>query len=95
MTQKLAIAGTNEQLSKIEAKAKEIATKAQESLADKQDQARPKQQRRSFKNVQVDFGDGSLGTVGDLPKSWQKQASEQLKPEQRKKLIAQTEPKEK
>lgn len=74
-------------------KALEIADKAEQSLAARQDQMRPKT-KRSFKNVQVDFGDGSVGTVRDLPKSWQKQISEQLKPEQRKKLIAQTEPKE-
>jgi hypothetical protein len=73
---------------------REAAEKAaQAELAARQEEMRPKQQRRSFKNVQVDFGDGSFGTVGDLPKSWQKQVSEQLKPEQRKKLIAQTEPK--
>lgn len=68
---------------------------AQAELAARQEEMRPKQQRRSFKNVQVDFGDGSLGTVGELPKSWQQQLSKQLKPEQRKRLIAQTEPKEK
>lgn len=66
---------------------------AQEELAARQEEMRPKQQRRSFKNVQVDFGDGSLGTVGELPKSWQEQLSKQLKPGQRKQLIAQTEPK--
>ncbi len=74
-------------------KALKIADKAQQSLAAKQDEIRPKN-KRSFKNVQVDFGDGSLGTVGELPKSWQEQIKKQLKPEQRKALLAQTEPKE-
>lgn len=80
--------------SQLQAQQERIAAMSQASLDNAQEQARPKQQRRSFKNVQVDFGDGSRGTVGELPKSWQKQISEQLKPEQRKKLIAQTEPKE-
>ena len=74
-------------------KALKVADKAQKSLAAKQDEVRPKN-KRSFKNVQVDFGDGSLGTVGELPKSWQEQLSKQLTPQQRKALIAQTEPKE-
>ena len=66
---------------------------AQKSLNEAQEEKRPKS-KRSFKNVQVDFGDGSLGTVGQLPTSWQKQINEQLKPAQRKALLAQTEPKE-
>ena len=74
-------------------KALKIADKTQKSLAAKQDENRPKA-KRSFGNVSVDFGDGSGGTVSQLPKSWQKQINEQLKPAQRKALIAQTEPKE-
>lgn len=83
------------QLKKLQEQQARISALAQASLDNSQEQARPKQKRRSFKNVQVDFGDGSLGTVGELPKSWQSQLSKQLKPEQRKRLIAQTEPKEK
>ena len=71
-----------------------VEAQAQAELAARQEEMRPKQQRRSFKNVQVDFGDGSKGTVGELPASWQKQINQQLKPKQRKALLDQTEPKE-
>lgn len=94
-TNKAQLKDLKEQKSERIRKEREAAEKAaQAELAARQEEMRPKQQRRSFKNVQVDFGDGSLGTVGELPKSWQQQLSKQLKPEQRKRLLAQTEPKE-
>lgn len=84
------VSAANEKLKRY----KSAQESAQQSLNLKQEEVRPKAKRKSLKDVQVDFGDGSLGTVRDLPKSWQKQISEQVKGKKRKDLLATIEPKE-